>query len=162
MLYYALTNKQKEYNLNKNTVQVNIKTDFADWNTLFKDRQWLAEHNVPQAKWLEVLINEMWHNEAIIVWDMICKQKAWLQTFTDDTAQRLEDFIEQLQDAGVDSEDFPIDEIYGRHITQSTTHSYTSIPVRKANHLKLVVSNYFRPLERIDQPCKPDPVLTLL
>jgi hypothetical protein len=152
----------KEYNLNKNTVQVNIKTDFADWNTLFKDRQWLAEHNVPQAKWLEVLINEMWHNEAIIVWDMICKQKAWLQTFTDDTAQRLEDFIEQLQDAGVDSEDFPIDEIYGRHITQSTTHSYTSIPVRKANHLKLVVSNYFRPLERIDQPCKPDPVLTLL
>lgn len=152
----------KEYNLNKNTVQVNIKTDFADWNTLFKDRQWLAEHNVPQAKWLEVLINEMWHNEAIIVWDMICKQKAWLQTFTDDTAQRLEDFIEQLQDAGVDSEDFPIDEIYGRHITQSTTHSYTSIPVRKANHLKLVVSNYFRPLERIDQPCKPDPVLTLI
>lgn len=148
--------------MNKNTVQVNIKTDFADWNTLFKDRQWLAEHNVPQAKWLEVLINEMWHNEAIIVWDMICKQKAWLQTFTDDTAQRLEDFIEQLQDAGVDSEDFPIDEIYGRHITQSTTHSYTSIPVRKANHLKLVVSNYFRPLERIDQPCKPDPVLTLL
>ena len=162
MLNYALTNNKKEYNLNKNTVQVNIKTDFADWNTLFKDRQWLAEHNVPQAKWLEVLINEMWHNEAIIVWDMICKQKAWLQTFTDDTAQRLEDFIEQLQDAGVDSEDFPIDEIYGRHITQSTTHSYTSIPVRKANHLKLVVSNYFRPLERIDQPCKPDPVLTLL
>lgn len=162
MLNYALTNNKKEYNLSKNTVQVNIKTDFADWNTLFKDRQWLAEHNVPQAKWLEVLINEMWHNEAIIVWDMICKQKAWLQTFTDDTAQRLEDFIEQLQDAGVDSEDFPIDEIYGRHITQSTTHSYTSISVRKANHLKLVVSNYFRPLERIDQPCKPDPVLTLL
>ena len=29
-------------------------------------------------------------------------------------------------------------------------------------HLKLVVSNYFRPLERIDQPCKPDPELTLI
>ena len=140
MLYYALTNTTKEYNLNKNTVHVNIKTDFADWNTLFKDRQWLTEHNTPQAKWLEVLINEMWHNEAVIVWHMICKQKTWLQTFTDDTARRLEDFIEQLQDAGVDSEDFPIDEIYGR----------TTTPVRNTNHLRLVANNIYTPATHID------------
>jgi hypothetical protein len=160
LLYYVLTNNKKEHTLSKNTVNVNIKTDFADWNTLFKDRQWLAEHNTHEAKWLEVLINEMWHNEAVIVWDMICKQKAWLQTFTDDTAQRLEDFIEQLQDSGVDSEDFPIDEIYGRRMG-STSATIASV-IKKPNHLKLVVSNYFRPLERIDQPCKPDPVLTLI
>ena len=140
-----------------NTVEVNIKTDFADWNQLFKDKQWLAKQSTQEAKWLGVLIDEMWHNEFVVIWDMICKQKAWLQTLTDSTARRLEDFIEQLQDAGVDSEDFLIDEIYGR---QPAT--YTPVPILKANHLKLVVSNYFRPLERIDQPCKPDPILTLI
>jgi hypothetical protein len=140
--------------------KVNIKTDFADWNTLFKDRQWLAQHSNKEAEWLEVLINEMWHNKAIIVWDMICEQKAWLQTFKDDAAQRLEDFLEQLQDAGIDSEEFHHEEIYGRR-TDSIPSTIASV-VKKPNHLKLVVSNYFRPLERIDQPAKPDPKLTLI
>ena len=132
-----------------------MNIDFANWNTLFKDRQWLAQHNTTEAKWLEVLINELWHDSAVIVWDMICDQKAWLQTFTDDAATRLEDFLEMLQDAGVDSEAFPINEIYGNR------NLYVA-PAITNNHLKLVVSNYFRPLERIDQPCKPDPILTLI
>lgn len=136
--------------------KVNIKTDFADWNTLFKDRQWLAQHSNKEAEWLEVLINEMWHNKAIIIWDMICKQKAWLQTFTDEAAQRLEDFLEQLQDAGVDSEEYHIDEIYGHRLQIPTPI------VSKPRHLKLVVNNYFTPRERIDQPSKPDPELTIL
>ena len=147
--------------MSNNTVIVDVRTDFADWNQLFKDKQWLAQQPNKEAEWLEVLINEMWHNKAIIIWDMICAQKKWLQSHDHEAAQRLEDFIEHLQDAGVDSEDFPIEEIYG-HYMSTPAQTYTSTPVRKANHLKLVVSNYFRPLERIDQPCKPDPVLTLV
>ena len=142
--------------MSNNTVIVDVRTDFADWNQLFKDKQWLAQHPNKEAEWLEVLINEMWHNKAIIIWDMIRSQKEWLQSHDHEAAQRLEDFIEHLQDAGVDSEDFAIEEIYG------SAQPYTATPIRKDNHLKLVVSNYFRPLERIDQPCKPDPVLTLV
>ena len=142
------------------TVNVNIKTDFANWNQLFKDKQWLAQHSNKEAKWLEVLINELWHNKAIIIWDMICEQKAWLQSHTDDAAKRLEDFIEQLQDAGVDSEEYLVEEIYGE-LSKKMSSSWQEA-TNKPTHLKLVVKNYFQPRERIDQPPKPEPVLTLV
>ena len=139
------------------TAQVNMNIDFANWNALFKDRQWLEQQTAKEAEWLKLFINELWHNNAILVWDMICEQKAWLQTHTDETAHRLAHFLEMIQDAGVDTEEFQIDEIYGLQPTQIVT-----LKSKATHHLKLVVSNYFRPMDRINQPCKPDPVLTLL
>jgi hypothetical protein len=94
-------------------VHINMNLEFVNWNALFTDREWLTQQTTKEAEWLELFINELWHNNAILVWDMIREQKAWLQTLADDTATRLEEFIERLQDAGIDSESFTAIEVYG-------------------------------------------------
>jgi len=132
-----------------------------DWSALKIYRDWLEECDNIEAITLIQFINELWMDNVSIYWSMMWQQKAWLETIADDdeTAEALLFFLEVFQDKAMDSEECTAEEIYGYGNIEYT------VPVTKRENthgLKLVVSNYFKPMDRIDQPCKPDPILTLI
>ena len=137
--------------------QKKLAIDLADlnWTQLKQDRQWLYGHTAIEAITLSQFINDLWNDQFGMFWGMIRDQKAWLKEFNDQPAKQLFEFLDVIQDRAMDTEQFLPEEIYGYH---KDSHQVD----KKPNHLKLVVSNYFRPLDRIDQPPKPEPVLTLV
>ena len=135
----------------RNTIEMDL-TGF-NWTSLKAHREWLLNYHNIESATLVQFIDELWLDRPKMYWSMIHDQKQWLSTIADSTATELLNFLEVIQDRAVNSEQVPLDLINGQ---------YTPVKKQKPKHLKLVVSNYFRPLERIDQPCKPDPVLTLV
>ena len=141
-----------------------IDLEDLDWSAIKRNRDWLEEHNNIEATTLVQFINELWMDNVSLYWSMMWQQKAWLESIVDDTdADELLFFLEVFQDRAMDSEEFTAEEIYGYgHIVEYTAPLVATKKRENPHGLKLVVSNYFRPLERIDQPCKPDPVLRIL
>jgi hypothetical protein len=132
--------------------------DDFNWTDLKQYRDWLEDYDNLEARTLVQFINELWINDFELHWSMMWQQKEWLASVDDEIAGRLLHFIEVFQDKAMDTEQFTPEDVYGWH----NLHNTSPLQPCKPNHLKLVVSNYFRPMERIDQPCKPDPVLTLV
>ena len=139
-----------------NTKSVSIYLEDVHWIDLRFFRSWLEKHDASEAATMHHIIDKLWHGDDDIKWNTMPSIKLWLKTVEHEVATKLYDLIEHLQDSVLATELLSPKEIYGWEIEDLVEENPTP------KHLKLVVSNYFRPLERIDQPCKPDPILTLL
>ena len=135
------------------TKDVGIYTENLQWADLKFCRFWLTKHDTIEASTLRQFLTDLWHDDALMDWSMINKQKAWLATVDSHVSPLLIDLLEHIQDLAFDTGMFTYDEIYGtRDVVKQ---------VRPSN-LKLVVSNYFTPRERLDRPFPPAPELTIL
>jgi hypothetical protein len=144
------------------TESVSVDLRDVNWTKLKLHRSWLENQNTIDSSTLLQFIDGLWLDNADLNWWLLHQQKGWLESMpTEKPATELLHFIEVFQDKAIDTEMFTPHEVYGWDYTTNTIGSLTE-KITKSNHLKLVVSNYFSPLERIDQPAKPDPILTLL
>jgi hypothetical protein len=137
------------------TKEISIYLEDVQWIDLRYFRSWLEKHDASEAATMHQIVDKLWHGDTDINWRSMPAIKQWLMTIEHDVATKLYDLIEHLQDRVLDTDVLTPKEIYGWEIDDTATE-------QTPKHLKLVVSNYFRPLERIDQPAKPDPVLTLV
>ena len=83
----------------------------------------------------------------------IIAQQTWLRTIDHPASKFLVKFLDDVQDLILDT-----DEVIEYKIANEGR------PVKQArpSNLKLVVSNYFTPRERLDRPFPPAPELTML
>ena len=135
--------------ISKSTIYIeNLK-----WADLRFCRNWLQQHDCTEAAKLSVFIDELWDGVQNLNWDNIIAQQTWLKTIDHPASKFLVKFLDDVQDLILDT-----DEVIEYKIANEGR------PVKQArpSNLKLVVSNYFTPRERLDRPFPPAPELTIL
>lgn len=137
------------------TKAISIYLEDVHWIDLRYFRSWLENYDAPEAATMHHIVDKLWHGDTNISWQSLPAVKQWLMTVEHAVATKMYDLIEHLQDRVLDTGVLTPKEVYGWEIDDTAIE-------RTPKHLKLVVSNHFRPLERIDQPANPDPVLTLV